>query len=370
MKVQHLCLLTRGWSVVVALLASVLVHHPATAEVMIDWVTVGNPGNAGQELVYSGTARTFGAVDYEYRIMKYEWTNFQYTQFLNAIDPAGSNPNGVWNISMGSQTVGGISRDTSAAVGSRYAVKTDMGDKPVNYIDWFRGARVANWLHNGGLTYGSTDNSASAPQNIGAYTLGTATSGTAPAKNADALFWIPTENEWYKAAYYNPTLNSGTGGYTVYGNGFDSIPTAVTADVTGIGSASSGTIGSGTGNFANINNGAVWNGLTGNVTTVGTNGAASYYGAYDMSGNVSEWNDLNGTAQTDRGVRGGSYSQSSSQAARFARRDLAASAPSDVFGFRLVSPVIVPEPATLALASGGAVCVCGWWVLKGRRRVR
>jgi sulfatase modifying factor 1 len=368
MKVQQLCSLLRGWSVVVALLASALVHHPASAQVTIDWVTVGNPGNAGQELIYSGTARTFGAVAYEYRIMKFEWTNSQYAQFLNAIDPAGSNPNAVWNVNMENNARGGISRDLGAAAGSRYAVKTDMGDKPVNYINWFQVARVANWLHNGGLTYGSTDNTANAPQNTGAYTLGTATSGTAPAKNADALFWIPTENEWYKAAYYNPTLNGGTGGYTVYGNGFDAILTAVTANDTGIGSASGGIIGSGTGNFANINNGAVWNGLTGNVTTVGTNGAASYYGAYDMSGNVAEWNDLNDTAQTDRGVRGGTFSQNATQASRSVRRDLVANAGSETFGFRLVSPV--PEPATLALASGGAVCACGWWVLKGRRRVR
>ena len=111
-------------------------------------------------------------------------------------------------------------------VGNRYAVRSNMGDKPVNFVSWFDAARVSNWLHNGAQTYGTTNSGTGAPQNTGAYTLGTATSGTAPAQNVGAQYYIPTENEWYKAAYYNPTLNTGAGGYRVYGNGFDSAPTA------------------------------------------------------------------------------------------------------------------------------------------------
>ena len=116
--------------------------------------------------------------------------------------------------------------------------------------------------------------------------MGIATSGTAPAKNEGARFYVPTENEWYRSAYHNPTLNDGAGDYRLYGNGFDSGIAAVTADGTGKRSAGTGSIGSGTGNFANYASGADWNSLDGNVTTVGTNGAASYYGAFDMSGNV------------------------------------------------------------------------------------
>jgi hypothetical protein len=44
-------------------------------------------------------------------------------------------------------------------------------------------------------------------------------------------------------------------------------------------------------NTVNYNNGAIWNGSTGNTTTVGSNGGASYYGCYDMNGNVHEWVD-------------------------------------------------------------------------------
>jgi formylglycine-generating enzyme required for sulfatase activity len=58
-------------------------------------------------------------------------------------------------------------------------------------------------------------------------------------------------------------------------------------------------------NFANFNNCADWNEQDGNLTTVGTNGGPSAYGAFDMNGNVMEWNDLRGDVGTTRGLRGG-----------------------------------------------------------------
>ena len=115
---------------------------PAAHAVTIDWVTVGDPGNAAD-------TTTYGAVADAFQIMKFEFTNAQYTDFLNAVDPSGTNPNGVYNTNMGSNARGGISFTTGVASGSKYAVKTNMGDKPVNYVSWFDAARVANWLQNG-----------------------------------------------------------------------------------------------------------------------------------------------------------------------------------------------------------------------------
>jgi len=148
-----------------------------------------------------------------------------------------------------------------------------MGDKPVNYVSWFDAARVANWLMNGATPSSNTED--------GAYTLVEGqTTGTAPARNNGATFYIPTEDQWYKAAYYK---GGGTNaGYWDYATRSDTAPTAVTAGVTGIGSAGN------TGDFANYNSDADWNGRDGNVTTVGTNGGPSAYGAFDMSGNVLE----------------------------------------------------------------------------------
>ena len=119
---------------------------PAAHAVTIDWVTVGDPGNAADT---TGNPNPAGAVADSFQIMKFEFTNAQYADFLNAVDPSGTNPNSVYNTSMGSNARGGISFTSGAASGSKYAIRTNMGDKPVIYVSWFDAARVANWLQNG-----------------------------------------------------------------------------------------------------------------------------------------------------------------------------------------------------------------------------
>jgi formylglycine-generating enzyme required for sulfatase activity len=52
---------------------------------------------------------------------------------------------------------------------------------------------------------------------------------------------------------------------------------------------------------------AIWSGITRHLTTVGTNGRASYYGCFDMTGNAYTWNDLDGTVSSSRGLRGGDW---------------------------------------------------------------
>jgi len=321
---------------------------PNAHAVTIDWVTVGDPGNTADT---TGDPNPAGAVADSFRIMKFEFTNEQYKDFLNSV--AATDTYSLYNTTMGSNARGGITR--SGASGSyTYAVKANMGDKPVNYVSWWDAARVSNWLVNGGTSSSSTE--------TGAYTLvGGQTSGTAPARNSGATFYIPTEDQWYKAAYYSPLLNSGSGGYWTFATQSDTVPTPVTSGSTGIGSAGS------TGNFANYNSDADWNSQDGNVTTVGTNGGASAYEAFDMSGNVREWNDLTGAAGSSRGVRGGSWDDGTAFGLSSSiGLENVPSFEDDFIGFRLASPV--PEPATLGMASGGALCACGWWVLKRRRR--
>jgi len=290
-------------------------------------------------------------VSYQYRIMQYEWTNSQYVEFLNAIDPDGSNPNAVYNTAMGSDARGGVSLNSGASAGSKYSARTDMGKKPVNFVSWFDAARVSNWLHYGAQTYGSTDATASAPQNTGAYTLGTGTSGTPPAKNVAAEYWVPTENEWYKASYYTGTGTT----YRAYGNGFDAAPTPVTASSVGDGSAG------GTGNFANMSFNADWNSQNGNVTTVGTNGGTSFYGLYDASGNVYEWNDLDETGSF-RGIRGGGYGDNAFNVSSANRSPFDPSLDSVGIGFR-----IVPEPSTWVMGVAG-IAIGGWRAFRRRAR--
>ena len=159
----------------------------------------------------------------------------------------------------------------------------------------------------------------------------------------------------------------------------------MTAGETGIGSAGN------TGNFANYNNAASWNARIGNVTTVGTNGVASFYGAFDMSGNIDEWNDLTGAAGGFRGLRGGEWSDTGAFALASSARSTAPASSSESignafflsssleitndpsfesvnYGFRLASPVAVPEPSTWVMGLAGSAC--GGWQMWRRRRAR
>jgi formylglycine-generating enzyme required for sulfatase activity len=292
MKTVEKCLM-----LALAMVAGVVT--PAHA-VTIDWVTVGDVGNAADSTGY-------GAVGYEYRIGKYEFTMGQYVTFLNAVDPEGTNPFGLYNVFMGGgQPRSGIRFDERLPSGAKYQSFPVWNDKPVNLVNWFDAARVANWLHAGGVVYGSTAAGSAAIED-GAYTLNGSTSGPVPGRNAGARYWIPTENEWYKAAYYKGGGTSA--GYWEYATQSDAVPVPVnsTADGVGMVSGKSPVV---SGNFANFDFAVVWNGHPGNLTSVGSNGGPSAYGAFDMSGNVDEWNDLDGHVGPQRGDRGGNWANS------------------------------------------------------------
>ena len=91
---------------------------------IIEWVTVGDPGNTADT-----DPAGFGAVAASFRIAKYEFTNQLYTEFLTSV--AATDTYSLYNTSMGSDARGGISRSGSSGAYT-YSAKTNMGDKPVN----------------------------------------------------------------------------------------------------------------------------------------------------------------------------------------------------------------------------------------------
>jgi formylglycine-generating enzyme required for sulfatase activity len=308
-----------------ALPALALHSSPAFAVVTIDYVTVGNAGNAADPTT------GYGAVAYTYQIGKYEVTNAQYTAFLNAVDATGANANGIYNTNMGSNASGGITFTSGAASGSKYTIRTSMGDKPVNYVSWYDSARFTNWLHNG-QGAGSTE--------TGAYTLSGNTGIII--KNVNATVWLPSENEWYKAAYYDPTVGAGGDNYWLYPTQSDSVPTVAAANATG-------DISNPGANVANYSNGADWNSQDGNVTTVGSAAANNYYGTADMAGNLFEWNDAV-ISLSSRGLRGGSWLNGDGTNLRASFRE--PSGPTGQFedlGFRVASVSAIPEPSVALL---------------------
>ena len=252
-----------------AALASISLVNSASAVVSIDYVSVGNAGNAADTTGH-------GAVAYEYKIAKNETTIGQYAEFLNAV--AKSDPYALYNPSMASNTnIAGISRSGSSG-NYVYAPVAGSVNKPISYVSWFDAARFCNWMHNG-QSSGGTE--------TGAYTLNGAMSGIYTV-NAGATTWIPSENEWYKAAYYDAT-KGGTGGYWQY-------PTQSNA-------LGGNTIG--VANSANYYDGDFAS-SPGRLTDVGAYGANSdsFYGTNDQGGNVLEWYDAV-MPGSRRGLRGG-----------------------------------------------------------------
>jgi formylglycine-generating enzyme required for sulfatase activity len=326
------------------LAASVVLITSASATVTIDWVTVGHAGNAADTAdgdAFTTGVQRYGAVGYTYQIGKYEVTNAQYTAFLNAADPSGANANGVYNSNMGSNARGGITYTAGAASGAKYTIRTSMGDKPVNYVSWYDAARFANWLHNGQGS-GSTE--------TGAYTLSLNTGIIT--KNGEANVWLPSEDEWYKAAYYDPTPGAGGGdNYWRHATQSNTAPTIASAN-------STGDISNPGANVANYASGADWGGTpvqNGNVTTVGSAAANNYFGTADQGGNLHEWNDavIDGSS---RGLRGASWFGNATTMSASARRDNAPTNEGDAAGFRVAS---VPEPTSLLLSmfAGGMMLI-------------
>jgi formylglycine-generating enzyme required for sulfatase activity len=337
------------WSL--AVVACLLSAPAGAGTVTYDMVTVGNAGNANDT---GGTG--IGAVDYSYRIGTYEVTIGQYAAFLNAVDPTGTNPYGIYNSAMGSGgndvTSAGISYTAAASTGSKYAAIGPFGSiqvpeataagRPITYVSWFDVARFANWMTNGQGGPGTTE--------TGAYTLNGATTGNVVAPNPGAAFRLPTQSEWYKAAYYSPALNGGTGGYYAYATKSDTAP--------------GNQIGNGANQANYVTNGVYAVTQSRNISTtqnyltdVGAfSGSESYYGTFDQTGNVAEWNDLNGQGGPFVQYRGGNFVDVSNLASSSFAQTFVPEGESSGIGFRLATAVPEIDPTSfgsvLALLSG------------------
>ena len=293
--------------------------------VNIDTVLVAQAGNVTN-------ASGFGSVPYDYRIGKYEVTLGQYATFLNAV--ATTNTNfyivGLWNYSMAANSnIAGISRSGSGTAANPYVYSViGSSNRPVAFVSWFAAARFANWMHNGAVEGAGTE--------TGAYALNGATWGVIP-KNADARWWIPSDSEWVKAAFYDPSLNAGVGGYYVYPTRSDAPPgNIIGADA----------------NQANFYNGVYsvtqstdFSYAVNYLSEAGVfTGSASAYGTYDQGGNLSEWTDgiLGGTWRT---LRGGAWSDSAAKLQASSRVGLDPNNAQNYTGFRLAALPTAPFSA-------------------------
>ena len=275
-----------------------------TNEFTIDFVNIGNTGNAADTTGY-------GAVPYEYRASTYEITQ-------NAITKATAS--GMANVSAGAWS----------------------NNQPAATISWYEAAAFVNFLNtNSGKTaaYNLTFSgiwSMALWSSDQAWTAG----GTNLYRNKDAYYFLPSENEWYKAAYYNA---AGTN-YFLYPTASSTAPTAV-ASGTDAGTAV----------------------FVGTVTptqpaVVTAAGGRSPYGTMGQGGNVWEWMETaadgtNTTSTENRNVRGSRFGAGPNDMQSTAQLAFGPSGEDINIGFRVAS---VPEPSTYALLLLGAGAMYLW----------
>ena len=263
-----------------------------------------------------GIDKPEGFIDpgYNYRMGTYEVTNDQWGKFMNSLDvPVTGSPAIAYN-------------------NDSYWMGTNV---PTNFVSWYEGAQFVNWLNT------STGSPAAykftGTQGTSDYTLGVWESGDTgydasnPYRNSNAIYFLPTEDEWVKAAYWNGT------NLQTWATLNDTKP------VKGVDAR------------YGYAHGGPWD--------VGS-GSEELNGTYDMMGNLHEWMEnpyYSGDYLADswRGIRGGAYWLEEFYI-RSVQRD--ANVPTEEFelviGLRVAS---VPEPCSLALLGLGGL------VLRRRR---
>ncbi|MEX2308923.1 MAG: SUMF1/EgtB/PvdO family nonheme iron enzyme [Pirellulales bacterium] len=270
----------------------------------IEFVTIGEPGNAPD---MTGDPNPAGSVPYVYRIGKYEISEAM-------IDKANAQ---------------------SVADGGLLGITHDMRgpNKPATSVSWFEAAKFVNWLN---ASMGDTpaykfdangDFQLWLPSDAGYDTSN-------PFRNGLARYVLPSDDEWYKAAFYDPVSSA----YHDYPTGSDIAPISVASGTT------PGT--------------AVWNQpFEQGPAEVTLAGGVSPSGTVGQGGNVLEWEEtetdlINDTSTALRGVRGGDWISSITPldlSSAFRNLALPERIPLNV-GFRVAS---VPEPTMWCLVLVG-----------------
>lgn len=284
----------------------------------IDFVEIGNQGNAADT---SGAPNPAGSVAYTYSLGKYEVSR----DMINKANTAGGL--GITMADM-SAYVGGLGH------GGNYAGAAASG------ITWNEAARFVNWL-NTSRGYQAAYNFTTTGSNANITLWGAGQySGNNQFRHKDAVFVLPSMDEWYKAAYGSP---SGT--WYDYATGSNSSPSN---------SLSGTTAGSAVFGFASLQG----------ATDVALAGGLSAYGTMGQGGNVWEWNEtaydgVNNSASEGRTIRGGSWTSGVEEIDATIRLPFGngptrggVTAAENDYGFRVA---MVPEPSALSLLMVGCV---------------
>ena len=287
----------------------------------IDFVTIGNPGNPGDP--------RRGSVPVTFRIGKYE-----ISEDVVAI----ANTLGVLNISSDSRGP----------------------NKPATSISWNEAARFVNWL-NVSSGYAAAYKFATQPgepgydANANIELWQPADAGYNPSnvyRNTRSQFFLPSMDEWYKAAYYDPSKD-------IY---YDHATSSSQRPASTTGGADAGTI--------------VYDLIYlypgGGPADIDFAGGLSTYGTMAQAGNVDEWLETaydsnNNEVNEYRHIHGGNWYSGIYQIRKTDDRGGAPYSEAYFMGFRVASNVI-PEPSALVLAASSLGCTFLAWKRKRKRR--
>ncbi|MEM8953552.1 MAG: SUMF1/EgtB/PvdO family nonheme iron enzyme [Verrucomicrobiota bacterium] len=281
-------------------------------EFEISFVEIGDAGNGDDDTGYGG-------VGYHYQMGQYEVSEDMITK---------------------ANAEGGLGV-TQVGRGAR---------KPTTGISWNEAARFVNWLntsqgHQAAYRFATQpgDSGYDANEDILLWDSAEAwqLDGENLYRHKDAQYFLPSEDEWYKAAYYD----GGLGIYYDYPTGSDMIPVATVGSMVAGEAVYSSSVVFPTGP-ANIDNA----------------GGLSLYETMGQGGNAWEWGESaftapNNVAGESRVVRGGSWSLTSGSLRSSGRTNSNPTNENNVVGFRVAS---IPEPSgVLMVLIGGASLLLG-----------
>lgn len=280
---------------------STLANADQIGSIAIEFAPIGNAGNANDNGGSGLYSSPFGGVDYDYRM--------SITEISQLMVSAAGFTTGSW-----------------------------LGDQPSTSINWYQAAAFTNWLNtttghqpayrlNAPLTALTLWSSAEAWQ----------AGGENLYRNKDAYYFLPSEDEWYKAAFHQN--NGVTADYWDYATGSNS---ASTASIGGSGTA-------------------IYAYATPSPMSVQISGGASDYDTIGQGGNVAEWlesayDGINSTGTEGRTIRGGDWSTSSINLRSSSRSNFSPTYIKNNVGFRVAS---VPEPSAVALLVLGTIALVG-----------
>ncbi len=266
----------------------------------IEFVSIGNPNNPDDT---TGTPSPAGKVEYAYRMGKYEISQEM----------------------IGKATDSGMTNVTAGAW---------SGTQPAANVSWYEAAAFVNWLNTSeghqaayDLTWTGSSWSMGLWSSADAWQKG----GENLFRHKDAYYFLPSADEWYKAAYYDP--NAGV--YYDYPTGSDSVPDGIdfAGDTTFDAVFFDGGLNHGPNDITDV-------------------GVLSPYGTAGQGGNIFEFEEtnfnlVNDSSSSARGVRGGSWYDTSVFLLSTNRCCVGGPADENGFvGFRVAS---LPEPSTIVL---------------------